>query len=132
MLNKSDAEDILVELYKTIMLKSHTFTGEMNGYNWMYTITKNLALAENRRANKFIFASGSPYEIADNSFQPLKKLIVEELMAVLNDKEKELLYRIFWEGYTIKEIAELENVPLTTIYSQRARIYKKMKKFLKS
>lgn len=53
-------------------------------------------------------------------------------MAILNDKEKELLYRLYWEGYTIKEIAEKDNIPTATLYTQRKRIFKKMKKFLKN
>ena len=62
----------------------------------------------------------------------MKTLIVEEAIAILNDKEKELLYRLYWEGYTIKEIAEKDKVPTATLYTQRARIYKKMKNFLKN
>lgn len=95
----------------------------------MYTIIKNLAIDENKKDIKVEYTSNSYYEIEDKSFQPLKTLIVEELMSILNDKEKELLYRMFWEGYTIKEIAEMDNVPIATIYTQRTRIYKKMKKF---
>ncbi len=130
--NKSNADDVLVELYKIILDKVNSFDSEENGYNWMYTITKNLALDDNRRNKKIGYISGGYYEIEDNSFQPLKTLIVEEAMAILNDKQKELLYRLYWEGYTIKEIAERDNVPISTIYIKRARIYKKMKNFLKN
>lgn len=130
--NKSSAEDILLELYKKVLQKASIFDCKKNGYNWMFTITKNLALDENRRAYKIEYISDSYYEIPDNSFQPLKTLIVEELMSILNDKEKKLLYQIFWEGYTIKEISEMENVPIATIYTQRTKIYKKMKNFYKT
>ncbi len=129
--NKSNADDVLVELYKIILDKVNSFDSEENGYNWMYTITKNLALDDNKKNNKIEYINDGYCEIEDNSFQPLKTLIVEEIMAILNDKEKELLYRLFWEGYTIKEIAAINNVPISTIYTQRARVYKKMKNYLK-
>lgn len=130
--NKSNADDVLVEFYKIILDKVNSFDSEENGYNWMYTIAKNLALNDNQKNKKIGYISDGYYEIEDNSFQPLKTLIVEETMAILNDKEKELLYRLYWEGYTIKEIAERDNVPISTIYTKRARIYKKMKNFLKN
>ncbi len=127
--NKNSVEEVLLELYKKILLKASRFDIKKNGYNWMYTIIKNLAIDENKKDIKVEYISNSYYEIEDKSFQPLKTLIVEELMSILNDKEKELLYRMFWEGYTIKEIAEMDNVPIATIYTQRTRIYKKMKNF---
>lgn len=130
--NKSNADDVLVEFYKIILDKVNSFDSEENGYNWMYTIAKNLALNDNQKNKKIGYISDGYYEIEDNSFQPLKTLIVEEAMAILNDKEKELLYRLYWEGYTIKEIAEKDNIPTATLYTQRKRIFKKMKKFLKN
>lgn len=130
--NKSNADDVLVEFYKIILDKVNSFDSKENGYNWMYTIAKNLALDDNKKNNKIEYINDGYCEIEDNSFQPLKTLIVEEAMAILNDKEKELLYRLYWEGYTIKEIASINNVPISTIYTQRARIYKKMKNFLKN
>lgn len=130
--NKSNADDVLVEFYKIILDKVNSFDSEENGYNWMYTIAKNLALNDNQKNKKIGYISDGYYEIEDNSFQPLKTLIVEETMAILNDKEKELLYRLYWEGYTIKEIAEKDNIPTATLYTQRKRIFKKMKKFLKN
>jgi len=130
--NKSNADDVLVEFYKIILDKVNSFDSKENGYNWMYTIAKNLALNDNQKNKKIGYISDGYYEIEDNSFQPLKTLIVEETMAILNDKEKELLYRLYWEGYTIKEIAEKDNIPTATFYKQRKRIFKKMKKFLKN
>ncbi len=129
--NKSNVDDVLLELYKIILKKVDIFDCEENGYNWMYTITKNLALDDNKKNNKIEYINDGYCEIEDNSFQPLKTLIVEEIMAILNDKEKELLYRLYWEGYTIKEIAEKDKVPTATLYTQRARVYKKMKNYLK-
>lgn len=128
--NDNNVEDVLIELYKKVLEKASCFDCNKNGYNWLYTIAKNLALDENRRQNKFYFLNDS--EVEDKSFQPLNTLIVQEAMTVLDDKEKQLLYYIFWEGYTIKEIAEKQKVPIATIYTQRSRIYKKMKKFLKN
>ena len=96
------------------------------------SLRKKTGTKDNQKNKKIGYISDGYYEIEDNSFQPLKTLIVEETMAILNDKEKELLYRLYWEGYTIKEIAEKDKVPTATLYTQRARIYKKMKKFLKN
>lgn len=131
LINKSSAEDVLLELYKKVLLKATTFDFKKNGYNWMYTITKNLALDENKRTCRIEYVGDNYCKIEDKSYEPLKTMIVEELMSILNDKEKKLLYQIFWEGYTIKEIAKMEKVPIATIYTQRARVCKKIKKFYK-
>lgn len=131
LFDKKHVEDVMVELYKIIITKACTFNAKKNGYNWMYTITKNLAFRQNKETQKFEYIGSCDIAVENADFEPLEKLLVAEIMEILNERDKKLLIQIFWEGYTIKEIAAMQNAPTATIYTQRARIYKKIKKHFK-
>lgn len=129
--NKSNVEDILSQLYEKVIINSCKFQEDKNGYNWMYTITKNLALQNNKYEYRCSHIEDNCCELSANYIDPLKALIIEEAIELLNDKEQKLLYLIYWEGYTIKEISQMNNVPQASIYTLRSRIFKKLKKLLK-
>ncbi len=97
----------------------------------MYTITKNLALQNNKYEYRFSHIEDSCYELSANYVDPLKTLIIDEAVELLNDKEQKLLYLLYWEGYSIKEVSQIFNVPLASIYTLRSRIFKKLKNLLK-
>ena len=61
----------------------------------------------------------------------LSALIVEEAFSILTEKEKFILYKCFWEGYTIAEIAKELDAAESTIYNARLRIYEKIKPYMK-
>lgn len=129
LINKSDTEDVLSQLYQNVITYAKTFDNTKNGYNWMFTIVKNLAWQENSRYKEkrnLVVCE----EIADQKVDPINKLFFEEAFSVLTEKEKQLLYKCFWEGYTISELANKYHVPKTTIYHMRDRIYKKIRPYL--
>ena len=124
--NKNSAKDILSQLYIKIVENAHTFDKTRNGYNWMYTIVKNLALKENKRESVLQYTNDF---IDDKNYSSLNQLLLQEDLLTLNDKEQRLIYMLYWEGYTIEEISKLDNVSINTLYSLRKRIYKKLKNF---
>lgn len=124
LFNKNNIEDILSQLYINVYEHAHSFDKTRNGYNWMYTILKNLAINENKRES-FLFYTND--FVDKNSYDSLKKILVVEDLEVLNDKEKRFIYMLYWEGYTIEEISKLDNVSINTLYSLRKRIYKKLR-----
>ena len=55
----------------------------------------------------------------------------QQALEKLGDDEKELICLRYWYGYGLKEIAQKEGLPLTTIYGRLKKVLKKLEKLLK-
>lgn len=129
LINKNDTEDVLSQAYENAVKYINTFDGTKNGYNWLFTIVKNCAKEFNERERKRQEIACDINRNADDELDALEYIIVKEAINKLNTDEKKLVYKIYWEGLSVKEIAQELNVPKTTIYSRLKSIYKKIKKF---
>jgi RNA polymerase sigma-70 factor, ECF subfamily len=109
-----------------------------NGYNpekgqfvnWLLTITRNITIDHHRkekRENVFVAIeqeqleqipgnpSNNPAEIVS------RKLLREQIQKTyqyLSNNQIELIQWLYWEGYTLREIAEMKQEPLGTIKSR--------------
>lgn len=130
--DKSKAEDVLSESYYKVVINADTFDVNRNGYNWIYEIVKNTALNQNEKDK--LRTHYSLEEIKEPTFDAVDELLdhimAEEAVLSLTDEEKELIYRYFFEGLTIQEIANFLKKPKTTVYDQFQRTLSKMRKQL--
>lgn len=62
----------------------------------------------------------------------IKKLITKAIEASLTKKQKEIVYLRFWEEKTLKEIAEIRKVHISTIAESLDSSIKKLKKFFEN
>ncbi len=62
----------------------------------------------------------------------IKKLIAKAIEATLTEKQKEIVYLRFWEEKTLKEIAEIRKVHISTIAESLDSSIKKLKKFFEN
>jgi len=133
--NISFAEDVVSEAFLKVVKSAKDFDPQQNGLNWLFKIVKNTALNINTRDRHCmaedidehrdiadIFAC-SPEEQAD--FGRLRELLKE-----LPEDERELLYYRYWEGYTVRELAEKVNKPVMTLQDKLKRILGKLKKLV--
>ncbi len=67
--------------------------------------------------------------IAREQHIKIKKLIAKAIEASLTKKQKEIVYLRFWEEKTLKEIAEIRKVHISTIAESLDSSIKKLKKF---
>ena len=130
--NESYADDVLSQAYENVVKYAHAFDASMNGYNWLYTIVKNCALKFNRREAKKLDSACAIDEKREDEFAVLDYVVLKDAIKTLNDYEKQLLYQLYWEGFTVKEISQKTGVPTTTIYSRIEGIYKKLRAFYKN
>lgn len=129
--NKSDAEDVLSQAYENVVNYINTFDKNMNGYNWMFTIVKNCAIEFNKNeARRLDVTCDLDENIQDNN-DVLERLLLKDSLSTLSDFELDLVRRRYWEGWTVKEISQDLNIPITTIYNRLDIIYKKLRKFYK-
>ncbi len=129
LINKNDADDVLNQAYENAVKYIDTFDGEKNGYNWLFTIVKNCAKEFNEREKRRLEIACDIDEEVAEEFTALEHIIVEEAITKLDNEEKKLLYRIYWEGRSVKEVAQELDAPKTTIYSRLKSIYKKIREF---
>ena len=127
--DKNDVDDVLSKAYENVVKYIATFDLSMNGYNWLFTIVKNCALEFNKRANKTAAMRLGLDENVQDNFDVLEYVLIKEAIAALDVDDKQLLYQIYWEGLTVKEVAKMSDIPKTTLYSRLTSIYKKLKAF---
>lgn len=131
LVDKSKIDDVLNEAYLNIYRKASSFDSSQNGINWMYSIVKNDALNQNRTDKRFDseeFPEETDLTTDDNLEQNLViRLLIEEALKILSDKEKEIIELSFWEQKTLKEIAQHLNMPISSVHYAYKNALKKIK-----
>ncbi|MGM9646476.1 MAG: RNA polymerase sigma factor [Eubacteriales bacterium] len=130
--DKSKAEDVLSDSYFKVVKSAGSFDTSRNGYSWLYEIVKNTALNQNEkdklRAHPTLDEiKEPPSDIID---ELLTKIMVNQALSQLTEEENALVYKYFFEGLTLQEIADSLRKPKTTVYDQLQRTLMKMKKML--
>jgi RNA polymerase sigma-70 factor (ECF subfamily) len=110
--------------------------------NWLITVTRNMTIdyARNQRKHESIVAIEPDQwvKIPDDSLNTpeakVARLWVREQIRdayhLLSDNQIRLIERVYWEGYTLSEIAEMNNEPLGTIKSRLHQSLKVLRKHL--
>ncbi len=122
--------DVLLEIWDNIA----SFNSQKSSFkNWICVIARYRAL---NYVKKFAYKDASvdiedmtdtlSYE--DNTFENiLLKEDLEELLQNLSKADRELFYKLFYEGFSTKEVACSENMSEDAIYKRVSRARKKMK-----
>jgi RNA polymerase sigma factor (sigma-70 family) len=114
-----------------------------NFVNWLLTITRNCIIDEVRKEKKYqdqIQLSPERWEqLSDeaekNNPEALvlhkeKKERIQRAFKWLSENQVQLLQLLYWEGYSLREIAELKNEPLGTIKSRLHQTLKILRKHM--
>jgi RNA polymerase sigma factor (sigma-70 family) len=111
--------------------------------NWLLTITRNCVIDESRRERKHL----DPIQLSEEGWsyiedpleennpeavflQKEKKEQVRKAFQWLSDPQVQLLQWIYWEGYSLSEIAEKTKVPLGTIKSRLHQTLKRLRQHI--
>ncbi|MCC2683256.1 MAG: sigma-70 family polymerase sigma factor [Paenibacillaceae bacterium] len=97
--------------------------------NWLLTITRNLTidlLRKERKHSSNLYLQTKHWEtFADNRVGPEEiaarnwvKETIQEAYNQLSESQIQLLQMLYWEGYTLSEIAASRNEPLGTVKSR--------------
>lgn len=130
--DRSLAEDVVSETYLKAVLGAGSFDPKGNGLNWLFKIVRNTAFNlnsyENRRRHEDIEAHldiADVFDAVDDARLDMKEL--RAVVRTLPREERALLYYRYWEGYTVRELAELTGKPVSTTQDALKRILKKLK-----
>ena len=123
--NDDDAEDICQETFISVYKNLSKFREESNIYTWIYriAINKTYDFFKNRKLE---------FEINDDVLSLPEdinfdtKVILEEKLKLISEKEKEIVVLKDIYGYKLKEIAEMKNMNLSTVKSVYYKALKDM------
>ncbi|MES9684156.1 RNA polymerase [Bacillus sp. AFS001701] len=125
------AKAIVQAVFMRIWTTKNGFDPEKGQFiNWLLTITRNITIDHHRKEKKehaqitigqeqleriSEYPSNNPAEIVS------KKLLKEQIQQAyqyLSKNQIELIQWLYWEGYTLREIAEMKQEPIGTIKSR--------------
>ncbi|WP_339001231.1 RNA polymerase sigma factor [Fusobacterium animalis] len=123
--NDDDAEDICQETFISVYKNLSKFREESNIYTWIYRIATN-------KTYDFFKKRKLEFEINDEVLSLPEdinfdtKVILEEKLKLISEKEREIVILKDIYGYKLKEIAEIKNMNLSTVKSVYYKALKDM------
>ena len=123
--NDDDAEDICQETFISVYKNLSKFREESNIYTWIYRIAIN-------KTYDFLKKRKVEFEINDDVLSLPEdvnfdtKVILQEKLKLISEKEREIVILKDIYGYKLKEIAEIKNMNLSTVKSVYYKALKDM------
>ncbi|PUB10112.1 RNA polymerase sigma factor [Paenisporosarcina sp. OV554] len=144
-MTKGDGEktkEIVQQVFLRLWTTKRTYSSAQGKFaNWLLTITRNIAIDLIRKEQKHTGAiqlelnewrqipdqqtEDVPQQVSRN----LLKHQIQEAKQHLSEPQRRLINLLYWEGYSLSEIAELEKKPLGTIKSRLHQTLKKLRNY---
>jgi RNA polymerase sigma-70 factor (ECF subfamily) len=131
--NDQDAEDVVQNSMISIMKSAHKFRGESAVTTWIYKIASNAAI-DKLRALKSVQSLENINELIVNESQINQKDFSLDLLNALNSlplNQREVVFLIDFEGFSIKDAAKKLKCAPGTIKSRCHRAHEKLAKQLR-
>ena len=123
--NDDDAEDICQETFISVYKNLSKFREESNIYTWIYRIAINKTY-DFFKKRKLEFAINDDVLSLPEDINFDTKVILEEKLKLISEKEREIVILKDIYGYKLKEIAEIKNMNLSTVKSVYYKALKDM------
>lgn len=121
MNSKSDADDVLQEVYLAAYQKLPQLKNKNSFKAWIISIARN-------KCNDYFRKKMAQYEIpideiaekelSDSRYGISIVTTVREILNLLGDKDKQILYLYFWKELPQAEIAKQLDIPIGTVKSR--------------
>ncbi len=129
--NSHDAEDIMQEVYIKIYNNADTYQHQGKPMAWILTIVRNMCYNKIRDTKQHDDISDHAHYISDNCHESgINAIVLEEAMNVLNEDERQIVMLHSIAGMKHREIADIVDMPVSTVLSKYNRSLKKLKKAL--
>jgi RNA polymerase sigma-70 factor (ECF subfamily) len=132
--NQVDAEDVVQDVYLSVYEKAHQYKGGGKAMAWIFTITRNHALMIIRDRNKRqhvnlddVYDVGIDHNIEEKIYNDK---LIKVILETLNEDERQIVIMHSMSNIKHKEIADILEMPLSTVLSKYNRALKKLKKEL--
>jgi RNA polymerase sigma-70 factor (ECF subfamily) len=129
LLSVPDAEDVVQEAFlKLIHHTDKKFKDDEHLKAWLLRVTLNMCNDLHRKRKRH--PETELDECVNEAVEPVRVNLSDELLMLETD-ERTVLYMYYYEGYTLKEIAEILEKKQNTISSKLSRARKKLGEILK-
>lgn len=143
--NQSDAEEIVQEAFLNIWHKAHLFNPKLASANtWLFTIVRNKRIDFTRKLRPDLIVSDDLWPQSEASEEldtnsnieneyesDLNGHILRTLIKELPEEQRQIVYKVYFEGKSHSEIANELNLPLGTIKSRLRLAMKKLDTLVK-
>ncbi|RYG89989.1 sigma-70 family RNA polymerase sigma factor [Loktanella sp. IMCC34160] len=133
--NRSEAEDVLHEVYLRVWQKADTYV--VTGHSpmaWLITVTRNMSIDRLRKRQPEIGGEDALTRIPDSRPGPEAAAIIsserariDACMKELELKKADAVRSVYLEGETYKDLAARHDVPLNTMRTWLRRSLMKLK-----
>jgi len=137
-----DAEDLMQEIMLKVYQNMEKYNPIYSFNTWVYIIARNHcihSLEKKKRVKKSKFEEGVKTDTNLTMDTPENRLIHQELhneidnfLEKLEPAYRQMAYLRFYEGFTLKKIAQIVDVPTGTVKSRLHLIRKTLKKKLEA
>lgn len=128
-----EAEDIVQECMLTVWRKAHQFNPKTASANtWLYTIVRNKRIDMARKTKYDVLVSDDLWpepegeELETDVERDLNGQVARTLLHGLPDEQRQIVYKVYFEGKSHSEIAKELDLPLGTIKSRLRLAMKKL------
>jgi len=136
--NSNDAEELLQECMLTVWRKAHTFNPK-NGtaITWLFTILRNKRIDFARKGRYDTVLSDDLWneevgeELETEVASDLEAQVARTLLEFLPDEQRQVVFKVYFEGKSHSEIANDLDLPLGTIKSRLRLAMKKLETLAK-
>lgn len=130
--DKYSAEDVMQDTYVRIFGIKSTYTPRQKPMAWLLTVTRNLCMMKFREKTHSDIENSAnqiPSETPNSQYDD--KLLVNALLEKLTEQEREIVILHAMTGLKHREIAQLTDIPLSTVLSKYSRAIGKLREFVK-
>lgn len=137
-----ETKEIVQQVFLKLWTTKRTYNPAHGKFpSWLMTITRNTAIDYIRKKDRqpksiqledTEWADMRDRHTEDVPQQVSREFLKQEIQAAkrqLSEPHQRLLNLLYWQGYTLSEIAELEKTPVGTIKSRLNQALKKMRYF---
>ena len=126
--NAQDAEDVVGETVLKAYEKFASLRKKEAFKSWIFTILVNQCMTFLRKKT----VKGTSELIEEPSFESSMedKAVVEELLSVLSEEERQIVVLSVFGGYKGEEIAQILHIKHSTVRTKYRRALKKMERYL--
>ena len=128
--NAHDSEDVLQDVYLQVWHGASGYRSHGKAMGWLMTITRNLALDRLRQHSRAQTLPHEEWQALPEEASPVTaedRMMLEALLSVLEDQEREIVTLHALTGLKHREIAALLGLPLPTVLSKYSRALKKLR-----
>lgn len=132
--NAHDAEDVMQETYLALWNAAGTYRTQGKPMAWVLTVARNLCLQKLRQRQRqadLPQEDWEPWLRAKEGLSTEERLLLEHCLGQLEDRERQVVVLHAVAGLKHREIAQLLELPLSTVLSRYARALKKLKHLYK-